>query len=295
MQNLQVDVNTVIKQLEASLKALAENKLLSRYRIIFRGKGLEFEDFRVYDPSLDDASRIDWKTSARTNEMVIKLYKEERDLDVYFMVDVSNSMLFGSTARLKSEYAVEVVAALSHFILGVGDNVGLFLFNDSIVKALPKNAGRDHFFQILRTLVDVNNYGGKYNLSQALKYAVNIARRKGVLIVVSDFIGVEPGWEKGILVANTKFDVIAVMIRDPRDHYLPSVGQVVIQDPYSEKTILVDTGKLASRFSSLSLEEVEKVKRVFLRNDIDLIQLSTDKDFVRPFLEFLRGREVLFR
>ena len=113
MKRLEINAVPLIKKMEFVLEKLAEARLVSRYRRIFKGKGLEFLDFRAYTEQ-DDSKRIDWKPSVKANKLLIKEFKEERDLDVYFLVDCSSSMVFGSTKKLKNEYAAEIVAALTH-------------------------------------------------------------------------------------------------------------------------------------------------------------------------------------
>ena len=292
MRELNVDVKHLVKRMEAILQKLAEARIMSRYRRIFKGKGLEFEDFREYNED-DDASRIDWKASVRANKTLIKRYKEERDLDIYILFDVSSSMVFGSTEKLKNEYAAEFVAALSHIILFTGDKAGLFMFSDSVIKkVLPAN-NQDQFYVILRNLLDPNNYGGGCNLGKAIREIINFSKEKGIMVIVSDFIGLEKDWEEGIKVASAKFDVMGVMIHDPRDEVLPrNVGKVLIKDPFSKREIMVDPDEIADKYEKYALEQKLYVKRVFTQYHADFLDLRTDKDFVVPFLSILKRREA---
>jgi uncharacterized protein (DUF58 family) len=290
---MNVDVLKLAKKVEIALGILVENKIISRYRSVFRGKGLEFEGYRAYTNS-DDAGLIDWKATVRSNQTLIKQFQEERNLNVNFLIDVSSSMVFGSTEKLKSEYAAEVVASLASFILRVGDNVGLFMFKDNVSHTLPCTGGRDQFYMILKTLVNTKHYGGPCDLSNAVNFMVNTAKEKSLLFIVSDFIGLKEGWKESLKLASGKFDVIGVMIRDPRDRELPrNVGQVVISDPYSGRTMLIDPDEIGDEYERYARMDEERVRKGFMNNNADFIELVTDKPFVRPIVNFFKRREIL--
>jgi len=293
MYQMNVDVLKLAKKVEIALGVLVENKIISRYRSIFRGKGLEFDGYRAYTQN-DDAELIDWKATIRSSQTMIKQFQEERNLDVNFLLDVSSSMVFGSTDKLKSEYAAEVVASLSNFILSVGDNVGLYMFKDNVTHFLPSKGTKNQFYFILKTLVNSGLYGGPYDLENAINFMIKAANSKSLLFIVSDFIGLREGWKDSIKLARGKFDVIGVMIRDPRDRELPrNVGQVVISDPYSNRTMMVDPEEIADEYAQLARANEEQIKECFINNNADFVQLVTDESFVKPIVNFFKRREIL--
>jgi len=294
-KELEIDVKPLIRKLEAAIRKLTEGRIMSRYRRVFKGKGLEFEDFRVYKED-DDSGRIDWKASMRSSKLLIREYKEERDLDIYFLVDVSSSMVFGSTKKLKNEYAAELVAVLSYFILNSRDNVGLFMFNGEVVKKIFPANKRDQYYLILKNLVDAKLYGGGCNLTNAIELITNSTKKKSVVIIVSDFLGLkDDSWIESIKIASVKFDLIGFMIRDPRDEKLPrNVGKVIISDPFSNKEVLIDPDEIGDEYESYTKQQRENVKKIFTRFGADLIEMHTDEDFIKPLLMFLKGRERKF-
>ncbi len=296
VSELRINVASVLRELEVALKVLTEAKIMSRYRRIIKGKGLEFEDFREYSQD-DDASSIDWKASKRANRLMIRRYKEERDMNVFFVVDVSSSMLFGSTAKLKYEYAAGLVAALSHFVLQSGDKIGLVMFSENVVKYLKPGKGTDHFYIMLKHLLTADLYGGGYNISNALEFLMNTVGEKSMMFLVSDFIGMEKGWEKSMKICSGKFDGVAIMVRDPRDKKLPKgTGQIVISDPFSEKEVLVDsTDKERIEYERLVAEQDKAIKNALQKGRWDLLEVSTESDFVMPVITFLKRRELLLR
>lgn len=296
VEQLRMDVASVVRELEVALKVLTEAKVMSRYRRVFKGKGMEFEDFREYTMQ-DDASQIDWKASKRANKLIIRRFKEERDMNVYILVDVSSSMLFGSTEKLKHEYAAELVAALAHFVIQSGDRVGLVMFSDRVVKYVEPGKGTDHFYVMLKHLLTAKYYGGQCSMGPALKYVMNTTGERCMAFVVSDFIGIENGWERDFKLASGKIDGVALIVRDPRDEKLPEgVGQVVISDPFSEKEMLIDDNeKLRMEYERYVRMEEDRIKGSLKSGNWDSIDVSTKSDFVMPIIKFLKRRELLLR
>lgn len=293
---LRINVNSVIRELDVALGVLTEAHIVSRYRRIFKGKGLDFEDFREYVSS-DDASEIDWKASKRANKLLIRQFKEERDMNVFFVVDVSTSMLFGSTDKLKHEYAAELVAALSHFVLRSGDKIGLILFTDKVVRFLQTGKSQNHYYVMLKELLTPSFYGGNFNISCALNYLKNTTGEKSLVFLISDFIGMERNWERTVKDVSGKFDGVAIIVRDPRDQRLPpESGQVVVSDPYSQKEMLIDCGdKARVGFENYVAEEERKLRAVFKNSRWDFVEVSTKEPFILPVIKFLKRRELLFR
>lgn len=292
VSELRVNVASAVRGLEASRKLLAEGRVISRYRRVFKGSGLEFEDFREYT-SKDDASKIDWRASKRSNKLVIRQYREEREMNVYFMVDVSSSMLFGSTEKLKYESVAELVAALSHFIIQTGDMVGLVLFSDKVVKYVSPGKGSNHFYLLLKSLLTPELYGGGFNMTSALEFLKNTARERSLLFLVSDFIGLERNWETAIKEVAGKFDGVAVMVKDPRDRRLPKgVGQVVISDPYSDREMLIDcSDEKAPEYARYVQREEERINDAMRAAHWDVLPITTEESFVMPVIKFLKRRE----
>lgn len=292
-KKLRIDVVSLLQKIEIILKILVDTQIVSRYRSVFKGRGLEFEDYRAYTTQ-DDASRIDWKASTRANQLLVKLFREERELDVYILLDASSSMIFGSTEKLKLEHAAEVAAAFAYTVIEAGDKAGLVMFNDKISKIVPASVGKKHFQILLSSLVNPNFYGGGYNLQKAMNFIMRISKKRGLVIIISDFIGLEKGWEKALKLSTVKFDVIGIMVRDPRDQVMPKedVGQFVIQDAYSESSLLIDPKKIAEGYAKYAKREEEVLKRVFLNCNADLVTISTDESFIKPLIEYFIMRRA---
>jgi len=221
---------------------------------------------------------------------------EERNLEVFFLVDVSSSMVYGSTNKLKSEYAAEVVASLTYAILRSGDSVGLGLFNNKIVTRIPISKDRNQFYFVSRGLINPYVYGGGYDLTNAMKFLMRYVRKRSVVILVSDFIGLTGEWKKYVQIAASKFDLIGIMVRDPADRDLPNEKHsVLLSDPYSNDQLLVLASDIKADYSAYVRMQERAVKAAFLRAGADFVGLVTDRPFTEDLIRFFKGRRRRIR
>lgn len=278
-----------VSQFEQAIKKFQIRKII--YRTIFRGKGLEFDSYRNFEKD-DDSSLIDWKASLRANKLLAKQYIEERDINFYFVLDVSRSMLFGSGKKLKAEYAAEVVAALSHLILESGDNVGLIMFTDHEVKVVRPSKSKNQFLLFNKFLEDPSLYGEKMDFDKMVNYTLNTVNSPfSVVILISDFLHISGACEKCLKLLGTKFETLALMVRDPFDEALPESNyQMVVQDPNSGRQIVIDTSIASKRYRENVLNQKSFLKKLFLESNIDILELKTNVNFVLPTVSFLKSR-----
>ena len=294
-RKLKIDLNKGIKKLEIATKTASSSILLGTYKSAFKGRGLEFAGYREYSLN-DDASLIDWKATLRSNKLLIKEYQEERSLDVFFLIDASNSMIFTSTDKLKIEYAAELAASLTFTMLEAGDGVGFALFNEKVTHKFKPIQGKHQFFTLAKVLVDPNNYGGKYDLATALKFTLSFLSPGTLVIIISDFIGLHKNWEHYLKVASWKFDVIAIKLNDIRDLKLPAESfKVMVTDPYSSGTKIIDPLYAKTQYEYYVKSQNQFLQKLFLKLNIDFLQLTTDKPFVKPLMTFFSRRHGKWR
>ncbi|MEK6835774.1 MAG: DUF58 domain-containing protein [Nanoarchaeota archaeon] len=290
-----LEITPALRKLQALSKTLVTTRALGAYRSVFKGKGLEFAGYRPYSQD-DDASLIDWKASIRTGEILIKEYVEARDINVFFILASSASMLFGSIEKLKIEYAIELVSAMANAILEVGDNVGIALISNKVITKIYPEKGRQQIYNITRLLVNPDNYGGRFMFKVATEFALHYLKESTVLIIVSDFIYLDKDWEYSLKLLTKKFDVIGIMTRDPRDRTLPEdAGEIVIADPHSNKTLLVDPAIIKPAYEKMIREQELEIEHIFHKNVADFIDISTDKSFVQPVLTLFRERALRWK
>ena len=294
MARLKINIGPSINRLDLAIKGNTNSKFMGNYASVFKGQGLEFEDFRAFSPD-DDASKIDWKTSARSDKILVKEFIEERNIDVFFLVDVSSKMMLGSVKRLKAEYVADLVASLSYVILNAGDRVGLTLFSDVIKKVVHPEIGAKHFYTISNTLSNLGYYGGDCNIKNVTDFVIRSQKKGSVVFLISDFI-VEENLEKSLGFVGHKFDFVSIIVRDPIDLKLPlGIGQVMIEDPSYGEKLLVSPKSVEKEYSIEVNAQLKKIKREFARSNVDFIELNTKTSFVKGLVEFFEKRKKRWR
>jgi uncharacterized protein (DUF58 family) len=296
LKSLNLNLKPLIKKLEMSLKrGYTQETVTSTFKSVFRGKGLEFDRFRVYNPS-DDAKEIDWKASLKAQDLLVRVLTEEREINIVFLLNVSNSMVFTSGEKLKCEYAAEMIATLAFAMIDAGDNVSLVMFTDKVVKEIRGNTGMNQFYRITRALSDPLLYGGDYDLDAAMSYTTKIFKNGSIVFIVSDFIGLSQEWFNHLQVMARKFDVIGMMVRDKRDNSLEGTsGQFVLGNPYNADDMLVDVGTIKESYGRFAREQIEEIGGRFKKVGADFVQIETEKEFIHPIMKLFRLRQQRWR
>ncbi len=288
---LEINFPHAISQFEGAMHDFPVKKVL--YKAMFRGKGLEFDSYRSFE-STDDADLIDWKASLRTNNLLAKRYMEERNLNVYFVVDVSNSLLFGSGRQLKAEYIAEVVAAISHLVVSAGDRIGLIMFSDKIVKVLHPSESKNQFALFTKFLSESSFYGGDVDMNSSVEFLLNdIGSARAFVFLISDFLKIKKSSERYFRLMGSKFETVALMVRDPMDERLPKTGyQFAIQDPYSKNQMILDPKISAEKYHEMAIKQKTSMKEIFRTSQIDFVELDSSKSFIIPLSFFLKSRAL---
>ena|SRR3989344_1949116 len=296
MKKLKLDIKNLANRLDITTKGMFKSTLAGNYQTAFRGQGLEFYGFRKYSQA-DDASRIDWKASSRANELLVREYVEERSLNVFFLVDASSTMLFGSRDKLKAQYAAELVASMSFAIIHSSDSVGLGMFNKNLVKNFLPASGEKQYYNILNNLVDLNLYGNGFDIEKPLKYYTGVLPRGSLFFIVSDFIGLKgEEWIKALRVACRKLDVMGIMIRDVRDRLLPSeYSEIVLESPEDDRKKVINPAAIKHAYESYVKREEERIAEVFSQCGGEFMLLTTDADFVNAIIKTFKRRMLKYR
>jgi uncharacterized protein (DUF58 family) len=256
---------------------------------------MEFAGFRQYTYG-DDASRIDWNATLRAKEVLVREFEEYKTVNVLFLLDVSESMLWASCRKLKCEFAAELLFNMTLAIIDAGNNVGYVMFSDRIYVKNPPGLGHDIAYRLARDLSNGNNYGGKRDFAKTMALINAFLRQRTLIIIMSDFIGMPQGWERYIKMFSMRNDLIALMIRDPHDYDLPAAGlQAVVRDPYSDETLLIDLKQYASIFAAEVKAEEAQVARVFEKVQSGFLKLDTTKDPFDPLVLYFRKRVKMLK
>jgi uncharacterized protein (DUF58 family) len=281
------DLIRQLRKIEITTNALVEGLQSGLHHSLFKGHGVEFAEIREYVPG-DDVRSIDWKVTARYNRPFIKEYKEERDQTFYFVVDISGSGTFGSVTS-KQKKMLEVTASLAFAALRNNDRIGLCLISDRVEKFLPAKRGKKHLVSILNTLIDHKPVSAKTDLSVAVRFLGTILARRSSVIILSDFVS--PDFLRALKTLCRRHEVIAIRVTDPREHELPAVGTLALEDSETGEQILVDTSDAGFRIRySALVEEMEKTLTAGLsRAGIGNVSLLTTDPYDIPLKQFFHG------
>jgi uncharacterized protein (DUF58 family) len=278
-----------LRKIEITTNRLATQQLSGNYTSVFKGQGLAFREVRQYQPG-DDVRTIDWNVTARMNETYVKVFVEEREMTVMLVVDLSASESFGTQRSSKAALAAEVAALCAFSAIKHNDRVGLILSTDQVEKIVPPKKGQKHVMRVVREILGAKPERTGTDLKVALETLYNVARRRSVAFVLSDFFAT--GYERTLALASARHDVIPCLLHDPRDEDLPDVGLATFEDFETGESVLVDTGSAsvrahyAKRMRALREEQV----RLFRKLGLDHCIIRTDRPYVKPLRDLFARR-----
>ena len=277
--------------LEIRTRRLVDSVISGEYKTAFRGQGMTFSDFREYVAG-DDVRHISWPLMARTGKPMIKKFDEERELQVMLCVDISGSTAFGSGEFSKRDKLVHIAATLALSAIKNGDQVGLVLFSDFVEHYLPPQKSRGQVQRMLRDLAFFEPKHSQTKISAASDFLQGVLKKKSVVFFLSDFM--DTGYNQSFKLLGKKHDVIACRIEDQFEATLPPIGLVELWDPESEEELLVDTSsaEFNKAMQSLRQKELASKTQELKSSQVEIIELSNQKDFYKPILQFFsrRGR-----
>ncbi len=284
-----------VRRIQIRTSHRVSEALAGQYHAVFRGQGIEFEEVRPYQVG-DDVRLIDWNVSARFGEPYIKLFREERELAVMLVVDLSESLLFGTREQSKRELVTEMAATIAYSAVRNGDKVGLMIATDGAERTILPRKGSRQILRVIRELLAFEPTRLRTNLAAALEELERVQRRRAVVFVISDFI--EPRedqrLEQVLRRLRRRHDLIPVVVGDPRERELPNVGLLELRDLETGEMAVVDTGSRSVRrrfketADALAAQRVATLRRARTR----AVELATGEDFVAALTRYFstRGR-----
>ena len=280
-----------VRQIEIRTKNIVNDFFGGDYHSNFKGRGMTFSEVREYVPG-DDVRSIDWNVTARTGKPHLKIFEEERELSVLILIDVSSSGVFGSKKNLKIDLGVEIAAMLSFSAIKNNDKVGLALFSDKVEKYIPPKKGKKHVLRLITDIVnhDFENSNKRTSIKTAIDFANKISKRKSVIFLISDFID-DNFWNE-LKFLNFKHDVIGLQIYDAYERNFPNLGIINIHDSETGENTWIDTTskKIRDKFQKNSIEKLNSFSKKCKNIGFDLIQISTDDDYIKFLMQFFRSR-----
>jgi len=281
-----------VRKIELITRGMVKETLGGAYLSRFKGQGIEFDDFREYQPG-DDVRFLDWNVTARMNEPFVRKYIEERELTVMLVVDVSGSGDYGSEEDSKRERAAEVAAVFAFSAVQNQDKVGLILVSDQVEHYLPPRKGGSHALRCLRDILNMQPKSLKTNLAPALDLALERVAHRALVVVVSDFLTQDAAWEHSVRLLAAKHDVVAAQVTDPREWELPNTGRVCLEDPETGEQYIVNTSHPAVRqqYAQRVSERQDGLLRMLRKNGVERLDVRMDHDYVPGLKAYFRNRK----
>jgi uncharacterized protein (DUF58 family) len=294
-----------VRRIEISTRRAVQDTLSGQYHSVFKGRGMDFSEVRAYAPG-DEVRTIDWNVTARTGQLHVKRFVEERELTVMVLCDLSGSTDFGSGGRTKAEVAAEIAALLAFSAVANGDRVGLVLFTDRIERFVPPRKGRRHALRLLSEILQARPASQRTSVSGALEFLRKAMRRRTVAFLLSDFLDPSPRpspspgaatptfpFELPLRLAARKHDLVPVRLDDRLERELPAAGLAWIEDPETGAVVRVDLRSRAvrARLAAAAAAEDAALRTLFSRLRLDHAHVrADDADYVTPLLAFFRAR-----
>lgn len=278
-----------VRQIEIKTRGLSRNIFAGEYHSAFKGRGMTFSEVREYQFG-DDIRSIDWNVTARFNHPFVKVFEEERELTAMLLVDVSGSRDFGTVNQTKRSLMTEIAATLAFSAIQNKDKIGVIFFSDKIEKFIPPQKGKKHILYIIRELLDFHPESSRTDVSKVLQYFTNAIKRRCTAFLISDFIDGE--FERAMMIANRKHDVVALQIYDPRETDMPDIGLVKLKDAETGERLWVDTSdrRLRMAYHNWWGENQISLQQVLAKCNVDYVSISTDEDYVKSLMRLFKLR-----
>ncbi len=281
----------VLRRLDLAVSHKLDGLLHGEYQGIVPGHGSELGETRAYQAG-DDVRRIDWNVTARLQEPYVRDTIADRELETWVIADLGASMDFGTAWCEKRDLAVSAAAAVGFLTNRTGNRFGLITLQPSGLEVVPAKGGRTHLMSALHRLTTTPRAGeGQVDLSDALARTAAIARRRGLAVVVSDFLGDPESWGPALRRVTTRHETVAVEILDPRELSLPDVGVLSLVDPATGRTSDVRTSKkLRDRYEAAAVQQRAAIEQGIRQAGADHLILRTDQDWLLDIVRFVASR-----
>ena len=288
------EILSKVRFIEITTSRLVNTLFAGEYHSVFKGRGMEFDEVREYDPQ-DDMRDIDWNVTARMGHPYTKKFVEERELTVMFLVDASSSGQYGTRGKTKAELIAEIAALLAFSAVKNNDRVGLIVFSDQVEKYIPPKKGRFHVLRVVREILTFQPKHRRTDLNVALKTLNDVVTKRSTVFLFSDFIA--PDYEKMLKISHKKHDVVAVVAEDPSEKEFPSLRSMVeLEDAETGERFTLGT---PPNFKKRFREQWEKRKsdrdKIFASVGLDRIEIETGRSYIQSLVKFFKTRAGRFR
>ncbi len=279
-----------VRKIEIKTRGLSNQVFSGEYHSAFKGRGMAFSEVREYAHG-DDIRNIDWNVTARFGAPYVKVFEEERELNVMMLVDVSASGNYGTNKQIKQDLITELCAVLAFSASTNNDKIGVIFFSDKIEKFIPPKKGKTHILRIIRELINFVPENKGTDIATSLRYLTNVIKKKSIVFLISDFMD-NGKFEDAIKIANRKHDVVALHIYDKTENYIPPVGLIKLKDNESGKILWVNTSSsdFQKQMKVALLAREKKLKETFSKAGVDYTRISTAESYIQPLMTLFKKR-----
>ncbi len=291
-QNYQ-GAHAILRKLEWTTLRRLDGILHGDYRTLLKGVGIDLADLREYQHH-DDVRHIDWNVTARMQTPYVRRFAEDRDINAWFLVDLSPSTHFGSGDRDKRDVTIEYVAMMARLLTQHGNRVGAMLYGSTVDTIILPRSERNHVLRLIHRMTHrpVQGMVGATRLDVLLRRACEVLKRRSAVFVVSDFIS-EAGWQHPLGQLAQRHDVMVARVNDPLEAQLPNVGLMTLEDPETGEQLFVDTTDpgLRARYASASATREAELSEFFARAGVEAMQIATNASLIDNVVRFVNLRQ----
>ena len=279
-----------VRRIEIKTRGLSHNIFAGQYHSAFKGRGMSFSEVREYQYG-DDVRDIDWNVTARFNKPFIKVFEEERELTVMLLVDLSESLDFGTIKQTKREMLTEIAATIAFAAIQNNDKIGVIFFTDKVEKFIPPQKGRKHILYIIRELLNYEPQSCATNIAASLEFFTNAIKKRCTAFLLSDFIDTGD-YSNAMTIANRKHDLVAIQVYDRRLVELPKIGLMKMRDAETGEEMYIDTSsaKVQNAQKEWWSEQKAKLESTLRKSRVDSVSVRTDEDYVKALMQLFAKR-----
>lgn len=280
-----------VKRLEIKTRRMVENTFAGEYHSAFKGQGLEFDEVRLYQFG-DDIRSIDWNVTAKTGEVYIKQFREEREQTLFVLFDVSGSEDFGHDQENKLLIGTEIAAILSFSAMKNNDKIGLLTFSDKIERFFAPKKGRKHILSIIRGLLQSKAGSKLTDIKNGIDFVRKTMRRHSIVIIISDFL--DDGYQRALIQLSRSHEVILIRLFNPDEVMKRGLGTIPVRDTETGRMVWLNAGDtgyrktIAKKFEDIHTD----LETLCNRNKMDLLQIDTSQEYIVQLEKFFRKRNA---
>lgn len=279
-----------LNKYEIKIRKAVNSEMRGSFQSVFKGSGLEFSDLRTYQYG-DDVRTIDWITTAKGHGAYVKIFKEEKEQTVFFMLDVSSSQEVGQVGRLKIDTSKEICGVLALSAIKEAGHVGLYCFSNQKELYFKPANGMKHGYQLILSMFKMKPASQLTDIPNALGFALNMLKRRSVVIMISDFQ--DENYEHNLKALARKHDLVVIHIYDQREISLPSLGIIPVLDKESKQTVWLNTSSrnFKREMKSVFEENQKRLEKLCKQHNANYLAIDSREDYVPKLIQLFRVRK----